>query len=258
MRKFVILSALIVCFNAQTAYSSDITDYFFNQNRELSPYYNRLSHISTKSTNVAELLKVDIGKELIKRARLDKKYFAIPQIEKRYSLIGKIDHFQSIRLVSIDRVALPENPEQLLFSNKIVLVKGDITGNPKKNEIIAMFGKIKDFIGTAYKKGGNGVTNIDCSDLVKKVFASLGVEMPRVSRSQFDVGKKIDISNLIPGDLVFFKIRKNAISHVGIYLGENKFVHASPRKGVMISDINEKYFKKYFVGATRVLTTEPE
>jgi len=258
LKKLILLIIILVCLAAQSAYSSEISENFYKQDKEFNFYFNQLSRTSTKVIHTNELLNIDIGKVLLKKAGLNNKHLSNTQIEKRYSLLSKVDHFSSIKLLSIKRTAIPENPEQLLYTKKIAVVKGDFTGEAKKNEIIGMFAKIKDFIGTSYKKGGNGTTNIDCSNLVKKVFASLGIEMPRVSRSQFNVGKKIDVSNLIAGDLVFFKIRKNSISHVGIYLGENKFVHSSPRKGVMISDINESYFKKYFAGATRIIGEEPE
>lgn len=261
MKKLQLITMITAAiFSASPVFSSDISDYLFNRGKDTDPFYRHLSFSQQKSINEKELLNADIGKDLIKRAGLNRKNVSsLSQIQKRYSLIGTVNHYESIKLVSIKPVSFsPDNPEQFVYMKKIVLVKGDLSEDTKKNEVISMFGKIKDFIGTSYKKGGEGLSSIDCSNLVKKVFASLGIEMPRVSRSQFNMGKKIDVANLIPGDLVFFKIRKNSISHVGIYLGDDKFVHASPKKGVVISDINDKYFKKYFVGATRVISSEAE
>ena len=78
-----------------------------------------------------------------------------------------------------------------------------------------------------------------------------GVALPRTARSQYEMGVKIKKDQLEQGDLVFFNTT-GGISHVGVFLANNKFVHAATSAGVMISDLNDMYYKKRFIGASRV------
>jgi len=117
----------------------------------------------------------------------------------------------------------------------------------------------KQFSDYLYKLGGNGNGYLDCSMFVKLVYEELGIDLPRTSREQFLVGIDVEKDELIPGDLVFFsRYRdKNNISHVGIYIGDNKFVHFSSRKrGLSIDSLNEPYFNERFVGAKRIINGE--
>lgn len=105
-----------------------------------------------------------------------------------------------------------------------------------------------------YKYGGNGNGYLDCSMFVKLVYNELGIDLPRTAREQFKVGKIVSKDQLMPGDLVFFMTRGRYPSHVGIYLGNNKFMHfSSSQKGLAIDSLNRPYFKKRFIGARRVL-----
>lgn len=114
-----------------------------------------------------------------------------------------------------------------------------------------------DFLGVSYKYGGMDVEKgIDCSYFMQKVYKSLGTVLPRTSRLQFKIGKKVKRDELIPGDLVFFRkyIKSSRIGHVGMYIGNDEFIHASyGAKKVTISSLNETYFKKRFSGARRPL-----
>ncbi|MFH0948237.1 MAG: NlpC/P60 family protein [Elusimicrobiota bacterium] len=114
-----------------------------------------------------------------------------------------------------------------------------------------------DFLGVTYKYGGIDVEKgIDCSYFMQTVYRSLGTVLPRTSNLQFKIGKKIKKDELMPGDLVFFKkyIRSSKIGHVGMYIGNDEFIHASNgAKKVIISSLNETYFKKRFSGARRPL-----
>ena len=114
-------------------------------------------------------------------------------------------------------------------------------------------------LGVNYKWGADSPERgFDCSGLVTHVFQQVaGIMLPRNSQGMSKVGEKIDKSDLQPGDLVFFNTRKRPNSHVGIYIGEERFVHA-PRSGgeVEISDMHESYWKKRFNGARRI--NDPE
>jgi len=110
-------------------------------------------------------------------------------------------------------------------------------------------------IGVHYRRGGNTPdTGFDCSGLVRYVFQSaVGVDLPRRAVEISKVGAKVDRSELKPGDLVFYNTLKTAFSHVGIYLGDNRFIHA-PSKGsqVRVEDMTQKYWAARFDGARRV------
>lgn len=111
------------------------------------------------------------------------------------------------------------------------------------------------FLGVPYRYGGSSAdTGFDCSGLVRTVFEqSVGKILPRRADQQAAVTEKIDRSDLKPGDLVFFDTMKRAFSHVGIYVGEGKFIHA-PRSGgaVRVEDMRLAYWQARFNGARRV------
>lgn len=110
---------------------------------------------------------------------------------------------------------------------------------------------IDDWYGVKYTYGGSDKTGIDCSGFVQKVYAEVFcTDLLRTAREQFSACKMIfDQASLKEGDLVFFKTRGKRISHVGIYLANNFFVHASTSGGVMISSLTEAYWSHRFAGA---------
>ena len=111
------------------------------------------------------------------------------------------------------------------------------------------------FLGVPYKFGGNSAdAGFDCSGFVRAVFEeSVGKVLPRRSDQQAAATQPIERSELKPGDLVFFNTMRRAFSHVGIYVGDGKFIH-SPRSGgkVRVEDMQESYWQKRFNGARRV------
>jgi cell wall-associated NlpC family hydrolase len=107
-------------------------------------------------------------------------------------------------------------------------------------------------LGKTYQWGGNGPFKYDCSGFTKKVFEQNGIEIPRVSKDQAQVGQKIDQNQLQKGDLVFFHSKHNStVDHVGIYLGKGKFIHASRfHKRIVISPLRE--YRRYFKWGRRL------
>ncbi|SDB94684.1 peptidoglycan endopeptidase LytF [Desulfurella multipotens] len=113
----------------------------------------------------------------------------------------------------------------------------------------------KLFVGTPYQWGGTNLeTGVDCSGFVQDVFAKFHIDLPRTSSEQFNVGKPVSLSDIKPGDLLFFQTYPGTYpSHVGIYIGDDKFISAlNQNTGVVISPL-DGYFLKRFVGARRVL-----
>jgi cell wall-associated NlpC family hydrolase len=112
------------------------------------------------------------------------------------------------------------------------------------------------FLGVPYRRGGNTAeSGFDCSGFVRAMYnQTVGHVLPRRAEEQAAATEKIDASQLKPGDLVFFNTMRRAFSHVGIYVGEGKFIH-SPRSGaqVRVEDMNGSYWQRRFDGARRVL-----
>lgn len=111
-------------------------------------------------------------------------------------------------------------------------------------------------VGVRYRLGGNNEdSGLDCSGFVRLVFQdSIGTSLPRTAREMSEVGQQIDTSQLKPGDLVFFNTMRRTFSHVGIYLGDNHFMHA-PRTGaeVRVESMESSYWMKRYNGARRIL-----
>jgi cell wall-associated NlpC family hydrolase len=108
------------------------------------------------------------------------------------------------------------------------------------------------FIGTPYSFGGTGPYAFDCSGYVQHVFAMLGLHLPRTADSQFYAGHGI-AGRMLVGDLVFFQTYAPGPSHVGIYVGNGKFIHASSSHGVTVSRLSDSYWAARYLGAKRYL-----
>lgn len=117
--------------------------------------------------------------------------------------------------------------------------------------------KLQDFYsnwnGVKYKWGGNSKRGIDCSAFIQQAYKkSFNINIPRTTKTQVKVGKTIEKSQLEIGDLVFFKTGYDT-RHVGIYLDNGQFMHASTKKGVTISKLNNVYYKKHYWTAKRII-----
>jgi len=116
-------------------------------------------------------------------------------------------------------------------------------------------------IGVDYRYGGDSPeTGLDCSGLVRYVFQQVtGVTLPRTAKEMSHVGDKVGLDDLKPGDLVFFNTRRFAFSHVGIYLGDNRFIHAPSRgREVEIATFDKSFWQKRFNGARRLVHAVPD
>lgn len=110
---------------------------------------------------------------------------------------------------------------------------------------------IDEWWGTRYRYGGSTKNGIDCSAFTQMLYTChFGVNLPRTAKEQYEATSRISREELKEGDLVFFNTR-GGVSHVGVYLQNNKFAHAATSGGVMISDLDEAYWTKRYVGAGR-------
>lgn len=116
-----------------------------------------------------------------------------------------------------------------------------------------LYYQVYDWIGTRYKYSGSTKKGIDCSGFVSEMYRSTYcINLMGGSKDIWQTVKPIEKCDLQEGDILFFKIKRGQISHVGVYLGNNKFAHASVHSGVIISDLNEEYYQKYFYKGGRM------
>jgi LysM repeat protein len=203
-----------------------------------------------KRLNGLKKSRVKAGKVLVLKESEEQNQEPKQQVAKklqlRYSeLFNEKDYEQSImELAEID-------PGAAVDLQKSTEMKIDNLKELKKSAY--------GFLGTRYRFGGTSKNGIDCSSFVQKVFRELEVSLPRTAREQFEVGSEVAIGDLQKGDLIFFHTYASYPSHVGIYLGNNKMIHASSRdRRVVISPMNTSYYRSHFIGAKRISKVNPE
>jgi lipoprotein Spr len=125
----------------------------------------------------------------------------------------------------------------------------------KATSNVKLFQFVYDWIGTPYRFGGSSAKGIDCSAFTKELYSKVfNMDLKRSSRDIFSMVTPVGKEDLKEGDLMFFKIHSRSITHVGIYLGDGRFVHAASH-GVAISNINDEYYSHYFYRGGRMLAS---
>ena len=166
-------------------------------------------------------------------------------IDVKNMLVGPVIHKGKLAVLTY-------NPDGTLSeADECIIPYSKVLG-----EEIVEYGKL--FIGTPYVWGGNDIRNgVDCSGLTKKVFEGFDINISRLSYTQVNDGRKVSKSELRPGDLVFFDTsgkNNGNISHVGIYAGNDLFLHADCTKGVTISSLSNAYYARNYVTGSRILS----
>jgi len=155
------------------------------------------------------------------------------------------------RTLLADNASAPDAPE--------ILEATDATIEPndpgEESLRLRLVNAARELLGTRYRWAGVSVkTGFDCSGLVQRVFSYFDIDLPHSSKEQYKVGEKIDKNDLEAGDLVFFSSGGKQPTHVGIYVGDNQFLHAARKaKGVVISDMSQSWYGRRFLGARRMI-----
>jgi murein DD-endopeptidase / murein LD-carboxypeptidase len=138
---------------------------------------------------------------------------------------------------------------QLKYATKLNVDAGAITNT-------LLYQNIESWYGTRYVFGGTTHRGVDCSSLMQHLYkGTYKLEIPRTAITQYRATQRITQDELKEGDLIFFHTTRSGISHVGFYLGNRYFVHASSSRGVVISNLDESYYTKAYRGAGRFSNT---
>lgn len=173
--------------------------------------------------------------------KVAKKFNISPEDIKKYNLLSDDDFKVGQIIIIPEREKLSDKEEKDTQITEDTLSRTDIVD-------IAF-----SYLNMPYKLGGNGKKYIDCSTLTRLVYEKAGIKLPKTSYYQYKEGVKVPLKDALPGDLVFFR-RGRYVGHVGIYIGNNLFIHASNKQNkVTISSLSSPYFKSHLVCVKRYL-----
>lgn len=207
-----------------------------------------------------ELLKLRVGPYDSKKSAADEAdalwaflvaRFGPEEFQKPWVLLDKEERANA-RTASA--VRLEETKTLSLTSKSVSFPELSSEAEASSGELIEL---AKSLLGSPYRWAGNGPDKFDCSGFIAYVFSQHGYDLPRMARTQFEVGQDVEIDELQPGDLVFFQTYRPGASHVGIYLGDDEFIHASSGSGgVVITPLTKRYYANRYLGAKRITKTQ--
>lgn len=141
-----------------------------------------------------------------------------------------------------------EESNRLQFKYSILLNE-----NVENLEDTRLLAAVDEWYGVRYHYGGTTKSGVDCSGFTSNIYQTVyGITLSRISKDQYRDARHVEVEDLREGDLVFFNIRGRGVSHVGIYLRNGKFIHASVRDGVRVDDLTTGFYKDHFVSGGRV------
>ena len=229
--KYLFFVSAVFCILSGTSLSATAQKHInaakFNEGNPAAKSFKFIEGIEIKATNGPALQEVNPAPETRSQensATTDQSSFISPEIEHISSL-----QFKYAQLLN-------RNVEDI------------------KN--LSLYNFIEEWWETRYRFGGSTKKGIDCSALTGLLMGTVfAVKLPRTAREQYDIASKLDSDQMTEGDLVFFNTTRG-VSHVGVYLGEGFFVHASRNNGVTISSLDDPYYSSRFIGAGRVTDKE--
>jgi cell wall-associated NlpC family hydrolase len=213
---------------------------------------------NTKPTNSSAAKKPLTTKPVATQKPVDNKKNDIKfldEITANPQLTAAIPDTKTEQKTPVTPITETKYPENASYGDvtALKLKYGQLLGkDPDQLENIELFKRVDEWYGTRYKMGGMSKSGIDCSAFVQTVYlAAFGMAVPRTAFEQFKVSNRISATQMREGDLVFFNTT-GGVSHVGIYLGNNKFIHASVARGVAVSDLFDPYYLRRFLGIGRI------
>lgn len=245
--------------------------------RLIIPSHAESQQKKTSTSVHQDTYKVSKGDTLPKIAKKTGRKMA--EIRNLNGLKGnRVKPGQILILVAADTSSLPASTNRLQLINKDLLNEQEMTDTLAEltdlesdqpvdlaktleaNQAISSLKKSAySFLGARYRFGGNSRNSLDCSSFTQQVFREQSVKLPRTAREQFYVGNEVMRGDLKKGDLVFFQTYARFPSHVGIYLGNRKMIHASSREHrVVISSMDTPYYLSRYLGARRVTSTDSD
>lgn len=241
--------------------SFDLTDGYMHENY-LKTYNTKnvelgYGRVNANKVNIRSGPSTSHGK--VAQANSGEKAYIIGYNNQWYKVI----YHDDIGYIRSDYLDLTEIPYENRSSTKepLFFVNGKSTGITPSAAALnggslrqTVVDNAKDHLGVPYLWGGTTPQGFDCSGFVQYVLRQSGITLPRTTSEQVRVGTSISKSDLQPGDLVFLQnTYRSGVSHVGIYVGNGKMIHASSSKGVTISDLSSSYYTKHYHSSRRVL-----
>ena len=200
------------------------------------------------TTSFASFQYGDEGQEIVAiQKRLSELNYTIVNIDGNFGSETEraIKSFQAEQGLEVDGIV-----GELTYK---ALMNKEMPPNRSNSPVRTVLRAAYSVLGSPYMFGGTSPYGFDCSGFTKYAFARVGVHLPRTADAQLSAGRQIPLQNLRPGDLIFFTTYEPGASHVGIYLGNGKFIHSGSSTGVAIASAFTGYWGARYYGACRIL-----